>query len=136
MRKMIRKQSGITTIGLMIVFALIAGIVIIVLRLFPLYNEKFQIVSALNTVVSRPDAGDLTTKTAGKAFMKGIAVTNINRFDRYNLKEHLVVRKPKKKGEPKMLHMQYESRNKFFADIQFVLVFNKEMPLTGPGTGE
>lgn len=132
MRRMIKKQNGITAIGIMFVLAIIAGIVLIALRLFPLYNEKFQIQSALNSVVARPNAVNFTTKAAGKAFLTALAVTNISRFDDFNVKDYLVVIKPKKKGEPRMLHLKYEARNKFFADIHFLLVFDKKMPLTGP----
>jgi hypothetical protein len=132
MRRMIKKQNGLTGIGLMFILAMIAGVVLIALRLFPLYNEKFQIVSAMNSVVARPNATKFTTKKAGKAFLTALAVTNINRFDDNNVKESLVVLKPRKKGEPRMLHLHYESRNKFFADIQFLLVFDKKIPLTGP----
>ncbi len=136
MRKMISKQKGITGIGIMFVLVIIAGVVLITLRLFPLYNEKFQIVSALNSAVSRPGASEFNSKQAGKAFLTALAVTNINRFDSNNIKNYLEVIKPKKKGEPRMLHLQYEARSPFFADIQFVLVFDKTIPLTGPSTGE
>jgi len=136
MRKMISNEKGITGIGIMFVLAIIAGVALITLRLFPLYNEKFQIVSALNATISRPGADTFTSKQAGKAFITALTVTNINKFDKHNIKDHLEVIKPKKKGEPRMLHLQYESRSPFFADIQFVLVFDKKMPLTGPSTGE
>ena len=132
MRNIIRKQDGLTGIGIIFVLAVLAGVVLLVLRLFPLYNEKFQVVSTLNTVASQPDAATYTTKTAGKAFMRAISTTTINRFDDRTIKENLKVLKPKKKGDPRILHFQYEARNKFFADIEFALVFDKKIPLGGP----
>jgi hypothetical protein len=136
MRRMLKNQNGITGIGIVFILAVIGGVVLIGLRLFPLYNEKFQIVSALNNVVTRPEASSFTSKQAHKSFMNSIAVTNIDRFTMKNLKDHMVVLKPKKKGDPRMLHMRYESRNKFFADIEFVLVYDKKLPMTGLSTGE
>ena len=136
MRKQTGTQKGITTIGLVLVLAVLAGVVTIVLRLFPLYNEKFQVVSVLNTVVSQPGAAKFTTKTAGKSFMRGISITTIDRFDDRTIKENLVVIKPKKKGQPRILHMHYETRNKFFDDIYFVMVFDKKIPLSGPSASE
>jgi len=136
MRRMMRKENGLTAIGLMFVLATIAGVVLIVLRIFPLYNEKLGIESALNSVVSQPDAANFTAKTAQKAFFKNIAVTNVNRFNKKNIKEHLVILKAKKKGEPKHLHFKYESNNKFFADIYLTLIFDKKFPLTGPVKSE
>lgn len=136
MRTMLKTQNGMTTIGIVFVLAIIAGVVTIVLRLFPLYNEKFQVVSALNAVVAQPDAASYTTQSAGKAFMKAISVTNIDRFTDKGIKDNLVIIKPKKKGDPRMLHMNYEARNKFFDDIYFVMVFDKQIPISGSSTGE
>ena len=133
---MMRKQNGMTAIGIILILAALTGAVTIVLRLFPLYNEKFQIVSALNTVVAQPDAAKMTTKQAGKSFMKSMNLTNIDRFQDRTINDHLVVIKPKKKGQPRILHMKYEARNKFFADISFVLTFDKQIPLSGPSAGE
>ena len=136
MRRLLNKQNGMSGIGIMLSLAVLAGVVTIILRLFPLYNEKFQIVSAMNTVANQPDAAKMTTKQAGKIFMKGMAVTNINRFVDSNIKNHLVVIKPKKKGQPRVLHMKYEAKNKFFADISFLLEFDHKIPLSGPSAGE
>ena len=136
MRRLFRKQSGMTAVGILLILVVLAGAVTIVLRLFPLYNEKFQVVSALNTVVSQPDAAKFTTKKAGKSFMTSMAITNIERFTDGNIKNHLVVIKPKKSGQPRVLHLHYEARNKFFADIEFVLVFDKKIPLSGPSASE
>lgn len=132
MKDFMKKQGGITGIGIIFVLVLLAGIVLSVLRLFPLYTEKFEIMATLNTVVSQPDAAKYTNSTAGRAFMKAIGMTTVNRFDDRTIKENLKILKPKKKGEPRVLHFQYEARNKFFADIDFVLVYDKKFPLTGP----
>jgi uncharacterized protein DUF4845 len=132
MRRMIKKQNGLTALGLVFILALVGLVVLIVLRLFPLYNEKFQVESALNSVASKPNAISLTNKKAGKAFLKALAVTNISRFTDDNIKESLVIIKPKKKGQPRILHLSYESRNVFVGDIYFVLVNDRKVPLTGP----
>ena len=132
MRNVMKKQDGITGIGIIFVLAVLAGVVLIVLRLFPLYNEKFEVLSTLNTVANQPDAPSYTSGRAGKAFMRAIGTTTVNRFEDRTIKEHLKILKPKKKGDPRIMHFQYEARNKFFADIEFVLVFDKKIPLGGP----
>ena len=132
MRNIMKKQDGMSGIGIIFVLAVLAGVVLIVLQLFPLYNEKFEVVSTLNTVVSQPDAANYNSTTAGRAFMKAIGTTTVNRFEDRTIKQHLKILKPKKKGDPRVLHFQYEARNKFFADVEFVLVFDKKLPLSGP----
>ncbi|MFT5134558.1 MAG: hypothetical protein ACI9SC_003037 [Gammaproteobacteria bacterium] len=132
MKKLRKTQDGMSGIGIMLVLAVLAGVVFITLRLFPLYNEKFQVVAALNSVAGRPEAAKMTTRDAGKSFMKSMAITNINRFGDNTIKDQLVVIKPKKKGEPRILHMHYEARSTFFDDIYFLMVFDKKIPLSGP----
>jgi hypothetical protein len=136
MRKLTAKQDGMTGIGIVLVLAVLAGIVLIVLRIFPLYNEKFQVVAALNSVVSQTGSNTPTTKAASKTFMKAMALTNIERFTDYNIKEYLKVIKPKKKGQPRLLQLKYESSNIFFADIYFTLVFDKTIPFGTSDAGE
>ena len=130
------KQKGITFIGLCFVLAFIAIVVLFVLRAFPLYNEKFQITAAINSVVSRPDAPELSETDVRKYFMRNIQITNIERFTDQNIKDHVEIIKSKKKGEPKLLHVHYEARNKLFSDLNLLLVFDKTAPLRGSITGE
>jgi len=136
MRRLIKKQDGMSGMGVVLILVVLAGVVLIVLRLFPLYNEKFQVTAALNSVISQPDSASFTNKSAGKSFMKAISISGADRFDDRTIKENLKVIKPKKKGQPKILHFQYEARNTFFDDIYFVLVFDKKLPLSGPSASD
>ena len=130
MKQSYKQQSGITFIGLCFVLAFIALVVIFVLRLFPLYNEKFQIESAMQTVVSQPDAAKKSIVETRSAFQRALAVTNINRFTTANLKDHLFIIKPTQSGGPPMLQVKYQATNKLFADIQLLLTFDKQIPMT------
>jgi hypothetical protein len=90
----------------------------------------------MNTVVSQAGSSKPTNKSAAKTFMSAMALTSIERFTDYNIKEFLKVVKAKKKGEPRLLHLKYESRNIFFADIYFTLVFDKKIAFGGSDTSE
>jgi Tfp pilus assembly protein PilE len=130
MKHSIKQQTGLTFIGLCFILSFIAIVVVFVLRLFPLYNEKFQIEAAMQTVVSQPDASKRNIADTRSAFMRALAVTNINRFNSQNLKDHVNIIKPAKSGQPPILHVQYQATNKLFADIQLLLSFDKQLPLT------
>lgn len=135
MKKMAANQQGITFLGLVFVLGFIAIVVLFVLRAFPLYNEKFQVVAAMKSVVSRPDAAKMSTKDAHKYFMRNIQVTNINRFTDTNIKEYVKIIKPKKKKQPRELHVSYQATNKLFSDLQLMLLFDEKMPMTGNADG-
>jgi hypothetical protein len=137
MKRSYNRQSGLTFIGLVFILAVIAVVVLFVLRLFPLYNEKFQIESAMQTVVSQPDAAKKSLADTRTSFMRALAVTNISRFTSANVKDHVFILKPKSSGEPPMLQVKYQATNKLFADVQLLLVFDKQLPLTNStGAGD
>ncbi len=136
MKKMATKQQGLTFIGLVFVLGFIAIVVLFGLRAFPLYNEKFQVISAMKSVATRPDATELSTKDVRKYFMRSMQVTNITLFTSKNIKDHLQVIKPKKRGEPKIMQLSYESRNKLFSDLNLMMSFDQKMPLSGPSAAE
>ncbi len=130
MNQPFKKQSGLTFIGLVFVLGMLAMVVLFLLRLFPLYNEKLQIEAAMQSVVSQPDAASMSVVDLRKAFLRAISVSNIRRFNDANIKDHLEVVKAAR-GQPPMLYMHYESTNKLFADIQLLIDYDKQLPLDG-----
>lgn len=129
MKRSLKKQSGLTFLGLVFVLAIIALLTVFVLRLFPLYNEKFQVEAAMQTVASQPDAASMTPTEARSAFLRALMVTNITRFTDQSVRELVNVAKPARAGEPPMLHVKYQATNKLFGDIQLLMMFDKQVPL-------
>jgi Tfp pilus assembly protein PilE len=135
MKQSLKQQSGLTFIGLVFVLAIIAMVVLFVLRLFPLYNEKLQVEAAMQTVVNQPGAASRNINETRSAFMRALAVTNITRFTSNNVRDHVDIVKPTRAGEPPLLHVKYQATNKLFADIQLLLDFDKQLPLSNTGGG-
>jgi Tfp pilus assembly protein PilE len=135
MKQSLKQQSGLTFIGLVFVLAIIAMVVLFVLRLFPLYNEKLQVEAAMQTVVNQPGAASRNINETRGAFMRALAVTNITRFTSNNVRDHVDIVKPARAGEPPLLHVKYQATNKLFADIQLLLDFDKQLPLSNTGGG-
>ncbi len=128
-----KQQRGITFLGFLIVLAVIGLVVFLGLRLYPIYYEKFQVMSAMKTVVNQPGAKDKTPKELRDLFIKNLtATTNINRFKNANIKKYMSVSK-KTRSEPKMLVLVYELRSPFFDNIELVMNFDERLPLDGSG---
>ena len=137
MRNIRSKQKGLTLGGLIVVLGFIAALVTFAVRAFPLYNEKMQIVSAVNTVVSDPEAAGKTDHELRSLFLRNInATTNIDRFNDRNIKEHVIIEKPRNPGEPKILHLKYESIGPFVHELQLLMVVDMEFPVRGNEGGE
>jgi hypothetical protein len=135
----LRRQSGITVGGLLFILAVIGVIVLFGVRAFPLYNEKMQVVAAMKTVSSNPEAAGMSDREVAMAFLKNIdATTNIRRFSERNLKEQVEVVKGESKGDPKQLRVHFDATNVLYKDLHLMLRFDVSMPLRGnpAGTGE
>jgi hypothetical protein len=137
MRKLRAKQEGLTLGGLIFTLSFIAIVVLFAVRAFPLYNEKLQIVSAVNSVVSQPDSAKASDADLRKKFLSNMyATTNIRRFDESNVKKFVLIEKPKSAGDPKVFHLKYEARNKLVADLELVLKVDQKFPVRGNEGGE
>ncbi len=137
MRVMRARQRGMTFWGVLFIFGFIAIVVLFSLRAFPLYNEKMSVISAMNSVSQRPDASKLTTKNIRKYFLRNIeATTNIERFTDQSVKQLVKVIKPRKKGQPRILHVKYQATSPLVAELYLLLEFDERMEIRGPNTGE
>ncbi len=120
-------QSGLTFMGFIFIIMILVLVGALVLRIYPLYYEKFQVINSMKTVSARPDASTLTAGQVRTYFLKNIEITNIRRFDG-TVKEHVKVLKGKK-GEPNKIRVRYNAENVFFRDLFFTLKFDETMPL-------
>lgn len=136
MNQRISKQTGLTFWGLCFVLVFLGIVILFVVRAFPLYNMKFQVTAAINSVTSRPDATDLSESDVRDYFLRNLQVTNIQRFNAKNVHEYVEVIKPKDRRDPKLMHVHFETRNALFDDLSLVLNFDEKKPLRGPREGE
>lgn len=131
MTKMLTKQQGMTMWGLIFVLAVIAAVVLITLRAYPLYYEKMQIIASMTTAASQPDAPKMSVGEIRKAFYASIQITNIERFNDRNLKDHVFLIKSKIAGEPNILQVKYTATNKLFQDLFLMMEFDHSVPIRG-----
>jgi type II secretory pathway pseudopilin PulG len=128
MKKM-NAEQGMTLIGFIMVIALIAFFALIVLRLFPLYNESFSATQSLTSVANAPEAAKLSDQDIRKIFLRNAQINGLSRFSEKNIKEYLTINKPETAGGNKTVTLQYEGRNKLFGNLEIVLVYDKTMEL-------
>lgn len=125
------RQMGLTMVGLIFILAFIALVVLFVLRAFPLYNEKFQVIAAMNSAVSKADGGT-SDKEIANSFLKALqAGTNLSRINNKNLKEYVEVVKPASKGDPKEFRVHFQASNILFKDLNLMLIFDHKIPIRG-----
>ena len=112
MNKMMNEQRGVTFIGWCIILAIIGFFVLITLRLFPLYNEKITVLSAMNSVASRPGIQDKDNKEIFKEFLRTVQVGGSQLFDDTSIKTLGKIEKGEKGGNKK-LHITFAMSSEF-----------------------
>lgn len=126
-----RRQGGITFIGILLMLAVLACFVLFVLKAFPLYNEYFAVKTAMNSVASQPADLLVTTRDIQKSFLKNVQLNNVQRFDDKSVKELVMIEKPAKKGQPRVMRVKYESRNVLFKNIYLLMAVDESIAIGG-----
>ncbi|MGH8592663.1 MAG: DUF4845 domain-containing protein [Gammaproteobacteria bacterium] len=127
------KQQGLTLISFFLICALVGFSALVVLKLFPLYNEAFRVSASLKTVATMPDIAMKNADDIKNLLMRNFEVQEVRRFDERNIKKYFKVEKEKGKKE-RTLHMQYESRGPLFGDLDLVLKFDKAVAIRESGS--
>jgi hypothetical protein len=112
----IKKQSGVSVIGALVLVALFSFFLTVMLRLVPSYLEGRSLRGMLEAVVESS-----TAEESLRAINKKIQTTmTTNQFDALNPREVKVYRD---KGTI-MIDARYEKRTKLFEGIDAVLMFD------------
>ena len=127
------KQHGIGFLGWSCILGVVAFFILIILRLYPLYNEKFVVITSMHSVANKPGAAKMPTKEVRKFFLRNMEISsNTVRFTDDSVKK-LVKVKTDKKTKKRYIQVAYEGRNIFLEDIFFLLDFDHEVELGGSG---
>ncbi len=133
MKNMRIKQHGIGFIGWSTILAVFGFFILMGLRAWPLYQEKFAVMAAMNSVANRPDAAKISTKDARKYFLRNIEINmNTVRFTDWTVKDLVKVTKDKK-TKKRYLRVTYEGRNEFIKELKFLIEFDHQVELGGSG---
>ena len=128
---MINRQNGMSMIAILYLLGTFCFFLLIGLRLFPLYNEKLYISRSMDSVATRKDITKLPTKQVVKHFLRTAQVSGSQRLNSNNAKDYIKVLRQKGKDKPRLLKVSFEMRNKFIADVEFVMKFDRTVELSG-----
>lgn len=116
MKRMHKKQSGITFIGLVIMAAIFGCFLLFGLRLFPLYNEHLNIKAAMKSTLNQPYESRKTYRQLRQLFLKNADINGVYTFSEKTIKDYLTVKKSED-GKTKYLHMDYQNSQKLFKEV-------------------
>ena len=112
------RQRGMTTIGLVLVLALVAFFVLLGLKLYPIYYDSFKVGAALDSLKGDPT---LTSKTPAEVvdrLMKRLSIDNVDHVE----KSDVTVEKT---GKGIHISVEYEARKNIVGNVDVVVSFSK-----------
>ena len=129
-----KRQLGVTLSGLIMALIVLGTLALLVMRLWPLYNEKMKVDQAMAHLAANPSAARMTKAEIVKAIMRQFDVSDVDHFDTPSLSK--VVTVGKKRGTSiKVVMMEYEIRAPFFSNLDIVMKYRNAKEF-GPVQGD
>ena len=116
--KSIHRQRGMTPIGWILVFLLIAFFALIALKLVPIYIESFTVGSVISDLKNEPGIGSMNAREITSIVNKRFdinTITNVSSDDIY----------VEKLGGTMTISAEYEVRKPMLGNVDIVVSFNK-----------
>lgn len=114
-------QRGITLIGFLIVLAIVGFFAYIAMKLVPIYNEYFSIVSAMKAVQSEPGIANKTPTEIRGMLSRRFDIGYVKSVEPQDAK---ITR-----ADGYILQIKYEVREPFVYNIDLVVSFDKSVNL-------
>ena len=116
--KSIHRQRGMTPIGWIFVFLLIAFFTLIALKLVPIYLDSFTIGSVISDMRQEPGIAAKTPREVVAMIEKRL---DINMVEGITADDIFV----EKRGDTMTISAEYEIREKMLGNVDVIISFNK-----------
>ena len=126
-------QRGFTLIGFLVACVLVGFAALVVMRLFPLYNESFKVRAALEAISNQPDIAQKTAHEIRTLVMRNFEVSDVDRFTDANIRNVLTVKRDPS-GRQRLVRMAYEVRGPLFGNLDVVLKIDESITIAGTAT--
>ncbi|HET9818485.1 MAG TPA: DUF4845 domain-containing protein [Rhodanobacteraceae bacterium] len=125
-----KRQSGITLIGFVIILVIAAFFIYTAMKLVPAYMDYFNVAKAMNTVASQSSGG-----TSQEQLRRQLETQQLSQYfdDEDIAAENIHVVTNPKGGS--LLKLSYDKKIPWIYNIDFLLHFEKTVPLQAPTSG-
>jgi hypothetical protein len=113
-----KKQHGLTMMSILMLLIIMGGVVLIFLKIVPIYMNHGKVKSAIESVVNLKDAEQKSKSQLNKLLRKRFSVNSV-----YDLPKDAI--KIIKRGNYVKIIAKYEVKEKVFANLSVLIEFDE-----------
>lgn len=121
------RQQGLTLITWVIIMGILGLLVVVTLRLFPIYTNAFKIKGILESLTEEPRIYEMDRNSVLKVVDKRININMVDGFDH----EYFTI--TLKDNGNKIFRIKYEDRRPLMANLDAVAKFDYSVTITRTG---
>jgi hypothetical protein len=114
----VRQQQGLTAISTLALILVIGFLVLIVLKLAPVYLEYFNVAASVNSLKNEPDLGQKSKEDVYELLRRRFEINDVTRVKKDNVK---ITRS----GSATTIAINYEARVPLLGNVDFLVSFVK-----------
>lgn len=118
------RQRGLTFWGLLFVLAVMAAVLLVSLRLFPVYMEAFKVQQALEQLANLPELEEKPKHEIYDLFMRRMEIEDVDRFNMRNLRQHMSIEREEGRVT---ITMEYTAVAPLFGNLSIVADWHKQV---------
>ncbi len=126
---LLHRQRGLSLWELLFYCVLIGVAALVVIKLLPLYMEKFKVEKAMQSLAAQPEIRMLEESDMKNRLLRHFEIEDVDKFSRpEDLKKIFTVTK-NKDNEGRTMSMKYEIRAPFLGALDVVLKVDKQIAI-------
>lgn len=114
----VRQQQGLTAISTLALIVIIGFLVLIVLKLAPVYLEYFNVAASVNSLKNEPDLGQKSKEDVYELLKRRFEINDVKRVKKDNVKIS-------RAGSATTIAINYEARVPLLGNVDFLVSFAK-----------
>jgi len=114
----VRQQQGLTAITTLALIVLIGFVVLVVLRLAPVYLEYFNVAASVNSLKNEPTLWDKSKEDVYELLKRRFEINDVKRVKKDNVKIS-------REGSTTTVAVNYEARVSLLGNVDFLVTFAK-----------
>lgn len=115
-------QRGMTVIGMLLLLIVIAFVVLIAMKVVPMYIQYFSIKSTIESIRKEPQLAQMSTQDIQNAIQKRFDIGYVDNITARDLKI-------RNENRGRVLDLEYQDERELFYGLSILLKANESIPL-------